>query len=302
MVMEDFDFRFGNTQIKKFDISKNKIHIKMENENPTGSVKDRSVWYMVKEKVKKQGSHFVIASSGNAGISLAFLCKIYKCECTIFVSSQISSSKINILKQLGADIVMCDGEESTKDGGWIFESWKYFSTLRKTEKYYIDQFNNNLNALAHFESTAPEIFEYFSGNNVELDYIFLGIGSGGTAVGIQEYIDFKKLRTKIIICDPYGGIIYDSFYGNPIQYIDHNIESISDSFIPNNIQSLKKFHDVIQGKNSNIANLQTKLFKDTGIFGGEVTSFIYSLVLDYIEDKGIEQKNILLLNTESGIR
>lgn len=92
------------------------------------------------------------------------------------------------MKRLGANAVVCDGENSTLPDGWVYESFNFFERLNTKNKYYIDQFNNELNAKAHYDGTAEEIFSYFQDINDKLDYIFIGIGigSGGTAEGIQE--------------------------------------------------------------------------------------------------------------------
>ena len=110
-------------------------------------------------------------------------------------------------KKLEAQVIKCSGETSTLPGGWVYESLKFYNELGSINKHYIDQFDNKLNIEAHYASTAPEIFSYFKKQSKPLDYIFLGIGSGGTAVGIQKYIDEHNYPTKVIVCDPIGGII-----------------------------------------------------------------------------------------------
>lgn len=299
--------RLGNTTIEYFNKLNNKIFIKMENENPTGSIKDRSVWYMIKDKLNynlkyKDSIHFVIASSGNAGISLSYFCKLSNNKCSIFVSKNIEESKYRILKRLGANVIVCDGENSTLLNDWIYESLNFFNQLDTNNKYYIDQFNNELNVKAHYDGTAPEIFSYFNDINDKLDYIFIGIGSGGTAEGIQEYIDDNNLDTKLVICDPYGGIFYDTFYDNQIFYKDHNIESISDSFIPYNIKDIKKFYQVVQFEDNILHSGREELLKDAELLAGDVLSFVYASLMRYIEINNLKGMNILIINTEDGFR
>ncbi|MFN0602783.1 pyridoxal-phosphate dependent enzyme [Facklamia hominis] len=304
--MDNF-FNTGETSIKSFDKLENEIYIKCEDENPTGSIKDRSIWYMIKDIIDLNNEdqtliHFVIASSGNAGISLAYLCQILGHECTIFVSKNIEKSKMRILNKLGANVRLCSGEKSTFPGGWVYESIKFYNELITANKYYIDQFDNSLNIEAHFDSTAPEIFSFFEKQSVQLDYIFLGIGSGGTAAGIQKYIDKHNQLTKVIICDPVGGIIYDAYNGNKMIYEDHNIEAISDSFIPNNITNIHQFYDVIRMEDKILIDGRRQLLLDAQVLAGDVASFVYASIIEYIKTNNLKGKSILLLNTEEGFR
>lgn len=304
--MENF-LNIGNTSVRNINKLHNDVFIKMENENPTGSIKDRSVWYMVKDildssKTENKFVHFVIASSGNAGISLAYLCKILNHKCTIFVSKDIEDPKYRILKKLEAQVIKCSGETSTLPGGWVYESLKFYNELGSINKHYIDQFDNKLNIEAHYASTAPEIFSYFKKRSKPLDYIFLGIGSGGTAVGIQKYIDEHNYPTKVIVCDPIGGIIYDSYYDHDAEYVDHNIEAISDSFIPNNVDNLNQFYEVIRMSDSIVYDGRTQLLKDAQVLSGDVASFVYASMIEYIKSHNLKDKTMLLLNTEEGFR
>ena len=304
--MVDF-FDIGKTSMISFNKLENEIYMKCENENPTGSIKDRSIWYMIKdiidfEKNEKKEIHFVIASSGNAGISLAYLCQIYGHRCSIFVSKDIEKSKMRILNKLGADVRLCSGVKSTSLGGWIYESLKFYNELNTDNKYYIDQFDNSLNIEAHFDSTAPEIFSFFENQFLQLDYIFLGIGSGGTAAGIQKYIDKYQKLTKIVICDPVGGILFDAYKGNNLNYEDHNIEAISDSFIPRNVTNIHQFSEVIRMEDEILNNGRKQLLFESKILAGDVTSFVYASIIEYIKIHNLKDKHILLLNTEEGFR
>lgn len=304
--MEIF-FDIGETNIKSFDKFGNQIYIKCEDENPTGSIKDRSVWYMIKDVIDLNNSdqtsiHFVMASSGNAGISLAYFCQILGNECTIFVSKDIEKSKLRILNKFGAHVRLCAGEKSTFPGGWVYESIKFYNELTTVNKYYLDQFDNSLNIEAHFDSIAPEIFAFFEKQSEQLDYIFLGIGSGGTAAGIQKYIDKYNLLTKIIVCDPVGGIIYDAYHGNELNYEDHNIEAISDSFIPNNVNNIHQFSEVIRMEDKALIEGRRQLLLDAQILAGDVASFVYANMIEYINNHNLKGKSILLLNTEEGFR
>lgn len=300
-------FNIGNTSIRNFSRLDNNIFLKMENENPTGSIKDRSVWYMVQHKLlsaknKDEEINFVIASSGNAGISLAYLCKLWGHKCTVFVSNNIEDYKYRLLRKLGAQVVRCSGELANQKGGWIYESKQFYDKLDKANKYYIDQFADPLNIEAHFAGTAPEIYDYFCRKSQELDFIFLGVGSGGTAAGIQKYIAQQKISTKVIICDPVGGIFYDSYHGNDINYIDHNIEAISDSFIPDNINDIRMFYDVVKMPDDIIYKGRELLLADAHVLAQDVTAFVYATLLNYIHLHNLKGKNILLLNTEGGFR
>ena len=294
----------GNTNTDCFKYIQNNIYLKREDYNPTRSIKDRSVWYMIKQFINNPKSHFIMASSGNAGVSLAYFCKLYNCKSTIFCPPDAEISKIEKIEKLGSELVICKDSESNEEGGWIFESRKFYNENKKQGKnvHYIDQFSNSQNILAHKEGTAKEIFDFFEQNNKKLDYIFIGIGSAGTSEGIRQYISETNQSTKVIVCDPIGGIFYDTFKGNEVVYVDHKIASISDSFIPKNISTMQNYHDVVQCSDEKVSIGRELLFKNSGIYAGDVTSFVFNCLSEYIEKYDLQDCNFLLINTEEGLR
>lgn len=306
--VKELPLNMGNTPIRELKSEYYKkisnIFLKLEYNNPTGSIKDRSVFGMIEGLLEENkhitNPHFVIPSSGNAGISLAYLCSLFNYKCTVFCSGNIEESKCHFINLLGGDVKKCNGEISTEPGGWIYEAKKFAN--EKGNRIYIDQFDCKYNSEIHKVTTAPEIFNYFIDNEIELDYIFVGVGSGGTAEGILDFIVENNLNTKMVVIEPIGGMMYGAYHNIPTKYIDHNIESLSDSFVPANILNVQRYADVKQYTDDTVEESTKNLLKFEGIFAGEATAFVLHSALEYLKENKILNKNILILATDSGQR
>ena len=286
----------------KTQYNTNRFFAKLEHLNPTGSIKDVSVASMIYKELLNNSNknHFVIPSSGNAGISLAYFCKKYSLMCTIYAPSTISKIKLNYLKKLEANVVICDHNIPPLDkGGWIYEAHQFVNFSLNT--LLINQFNNPNNINIHQEITGKMIINHFEKLNIKLDKLFVGIGSGGTFMGISKCLKMYSPWTKIIAVEPVGGILFSKFYGNEINYVDHKIESLSADFIPDNI-NLNYIDEVFQSTDMEYENACHDLFFNHGIFSGQSSGFVYSSVINYTKSKKIKSENIGFLITDNGYR
>lgn len=221
-------------------------------------------------------------------------------KCSIFASDKIASNKLSLIQKFNGCLHTFSSDVSDKPGGWIYEASSFSKNNSNT--LLIDQFNNIKNVLIHTETTAPEIANFFNEKNIELDIIFVGLGSGGTAEGILDFFEENYPHVKVIILEPKGGVAY-SYYNNlPPNYIDHRVEAISDRFLPQNIKDIKRYSDVHQYKDDEMEKYQEYLMKEEGLFVGEATGFIASASLDYIKKHNLYGKKILFLATDNGYR
>lgn len=302
-------YNIGETPVVKlesdFFSQLGNIYVKLEYLNPTGSIKDRAMYAMLSKYIesyekKSEKLNFVLPSSGNAGISLSYITSRLGHECTIFASSQIAKSKLNLIKYFGGNIQIFDSDISTEPGGWIYEATAFKENNENT--ILIDQFNNQENVLIHQNTTSPELANYFSSQDLDLDIIFVGVGSGGTAEGILNFYKSEYPNTKVVALEPVGGVMHGAFYDYNAIYNDHRVEAISDRFVPQNISSVNRYDDVYQYTDSKMEYFQHKLMEKESLFVGEATGFIISAAVDYIRKNNLYEKNVALLATDNGYR
>ncbi|QWB31810.1 pyridoxal-phosphate dependent enzyme [Exiguobacterium acetylicum] len=299
-------FHIGKTpviQLSQRFSKTNNIYLKLESHNPTGSVKDRAVYAMMEPYLKtgkEESLHFILPSSGNAGISLAYLCSVFQQKCTIFASPDIAPIKIALIKHFGGNVITCDGDVSTEPGGWVYESNRFHE--KTTSSILLNQFNNEQNVCVHEQTTAPELENHMIEKEIVLDYLFVGVGSGGTAQGILNFYKKHQKSTRVIGVEPVGGLLHGYYHEYESVYVDHGVEALSDCFVPENLNPTYRFDDVIQYTDQQMRTMQKRLETEEGVLVGEATGFMTSAIQDYIEKYDLKGKNIALIATDDAFR
>ncbi|PIP12199.1 MAG: cysteine synthase A [bacterium (Candidatus Stahlbacteria) CG08_land_8_20_14_0_20_40_26] len=197
----------GNTPLVELtNLNENpKVRIfgKLEGCNPGGSVKDRPAYYMVKKAEESgeltAGKIILEPTSGNTGIALAMIgaAKGYKVK--LCMPECVSTERRRILEAFGAEIVLTPTKEGTD--GAIRKTQKVITD--EPDRYYMpNQFENENNVLAHYETTGPEIF---SQTNGEVDVFVAGMGTGGTLMGVGRYLKERKSGVRIVGVEPEKG-------------------------------------------------------------------------------------------------
>jgi cysteine synthase B len=180
-----------------------KILGKLEGSNPGGSVKDRPAYYMI-IKAEESGKltkdkTIVEPTSGNMGIALAMIGAAKGYRVKLFMPECVSTERQRTLAALGAEVMLTPADEGTD--GCITRARQLVAD--ETEKYYMpNQFDNDANVLAHYETTGPEIL---SQTNGEVDIFVAGMGTTGTLMGTGKYLKEKKPSMKIIAVEPTVG-------------------------------------------------------------------------------------------------
>jgi len=197
----------GNTplvKINKLNPNPNVIiYAKLEGNNPGGSIKDRIALKMI-EQAEKEGSltkrkTIIEATSGNTGIALAMIGCIKGYNVEIVMSEAVSIERRKSIKAFGGKIILTDAKMGT-DGAII----KVKELLQEyPEKYFCtDQFTNKYNKIAHYSTTAKEIWKQTNGN---IDYFVSSIGTSGTIMGVGLYLKSRKPDVKIVCAHPVKG-------------------------------------------------------------------------------------------------
>jgi S-sulfo-L-cysteine synthase (O-acetyl-L-serine-dependent) len=194
----------GNTPlIELHNVSPNsgvRLFGKLEGCNPGGSVKDRPAYYMIKQ-AEESGALtpdkvILEPTSGNTGIALAMIAAAKGYRAKLFMPECVSSERRLILEALGADVLLTPAKEGTD--GAIRRAHALLDA--EPDKYYMpNQYDNESNLLAHYETTGPEIDRQTGG---EVDVVVAGMGTGGTLMGLAKYFREKKPKVKIIGVEP----------------------------------------------------------------------------------------------------
>lgn len=264
----------GNTPLVKINKLAEEIPAlvlaKYETFNPGNSVKDRMAVKMVEEAEKqgllKPGGTIIEGTSGNTGMGLALaaIVKGYKMVCVI--SDKQSKEKIDILKAVGSEVIVCPNDVAPED------SRSYYSTSKRLAEetpnsWYVNQYDNLANSQAHYESTAPEIWEQTDG---KVTHFVVGVGTGGTISGVGKYLKEKNPNIKIWGIDTYGSVFkkyHETGEFDEDEIYPYVTEGIGEDILPENVN-----FEVIDGftkvTDKDAAVYTQKLAKEEGMFLG----------------------------------
>jgi len=182
------------------------ILAKLEFINPMGSVKDRMALYIIEDAerrgILKPGGTIVDNTSGNAGIGAALIAAMKGYKAIFAISDKMSKEKIDLLKALGAEVVVTPADvPPDHPKSCIEEAKRIAKEIRGS--FHLHQYHNPKNIEAHYKTTGPEIWKQTDG---ELDCFVAGIGTGGTLSGAGRYLKEKNPKIKIVAVDPVGSI------------------------------------------------------------------------------------------------
>src|SRR5579872_1678166 len=243
---------------------------KVEYFNPGNSAKDRMAIKMVevaeKEGKLQPGGTIIECTSGNTGMGLALAAVVRGYKCIFTTTDKQSKSKLDILRALGAEVIVCPTNVEPSDPR------SYYSVAKRLAKEipnsaHMNQYDNLSNSVAHYESTGPEIWEQTKG---KITHLVAGVGTGGTISGIAKYLKEKNPHIKVIGIDTYGSVfkkyketgIFDKDEVYP--YIT---EGIGEDFLPKNVDfSLIDHFEKVTDKDA--ALMTRRIAREEGIFAG----------------------------------
>ena len=261
--------QIGNTPLIKLkqasELTNCNIYGKAEYFNPGQSVKDRAALFIVNDALKnkkiREGGTIVEGTAGNTGIGLALVAKEFGLKVKIVIPNTQSTEKKQTLKSLGAELIEVDAVPYSNPNNYIKQSKKIAEDLKKKDNngvIWANQFDNIVNAEAHIQTTAEEIWNQTSG---EIDGFVCSVGTGGTLAGVSVGLKGKKNNIKIALSDPMGSSLYSYIKNNELKSegssitegigtgrITKNFEKalIDEAFQTSDNEALKIVYDLIE--------------------------------------------------------
>ncbi|MDG2194620.1 MAG: pyridoxal-phosphate dependent enzyme [Polaribacter sp.] len=243
---------------------------KVETFNPGNSVKDRMALKMIEDAEAdgrlKPGGTIIEGTSGNTGMGLALAAIIKGYKCIFVISDKQSKEKMDILRAVGAEVVVCPTNVDPEDPRSYYSVSKRLGA-ETPNSWYVNQYDNPSNALAHYEQTAPEIWEQTNG---KITHFVVGVGTGGTISGIGKYLKEKNPNIKIWGIDTYGSVFkkyHETGIFDENEIYPYITEGIGEDILPENVD-----FSIIDGFTKvtykDAAIYTRKIAKEEGIFVG----------------------------------
>ena len=279
------------------------IYVKLEYMNPAGSIKDRIALEMIEDAEQsgrlKPGGTIVEATSGNTGQGLAMVAATRGYKCVFVMPDKMSDEKVRNLRAYGARVVITPTAVEPSDPR------SYYSVSKRLSEeipgaILANQYHNPANPRAHYKSTGPEIHEQMP----DLDYLCLGLGTGGTVTGAGKYLKEKNPKLEVVGVDPAGSVYYDYWKTGilPKLFKTYKIEGVGEDFMPSTID-FKYINHVVQVTDGEAFTITRRMVQEEGIFCGGSAGMAVSGGLKFAAEKKLGKgKKMLILLPDGGAK
>lgn len=246
------------------------VYAKIEYGNPGNSIKDRMALKMLEvaeqEGKIKPGGTIIEGTSGNTGMGLAIAAIIKGYKCIFTTTDKQSKEKVDILKAMGAEVIVCPTNVEPEDPRSYYSVSKRLAT-EVPNSWYVNQYDNLANRLAHYEQTAPEIWNQTDG---KVTHVLVASGTGGTITGIGKYMKEQNPNVKMWAIDSYGSLLKKWFDTGEIDMKEvhpYISEGFGEDFVPENYDKGVIDHfEKVSDKDG--AVMARRIAKEEGIFVG----------------------------------
>lgn len=294
MILNNILEAIGNTPIIRLSrlFPNHEVYIKLEKQNPGGSIKDRIALAMIEDAEKagilKPGGVIIEPTSGNTGIGLSFVAAVKGYKMIITMPESMSIERRKIMEAYGAEFVLTPKELGMK--GAIAKAQELAETIEGA--WVPQQFENNSNPSIHYNTTAKEILADFPKG---VDYLVTGVGTGGHLSGIGKALKEVNPATKVFAVEPANSPVISGGESGP-----HMIQGIGAGFIPKNLDT-NIVDKAIKIENEEAFEFARKTAKEEGLFVGISTGASLAAVAKTIENLPSDQV-ILTVNYDTGER
>lgn len=283
---------------------KGTILVKLEYFNPGNSMKDRIALSMIEDAeasgILKPGGTIIEGTSGNTGMGLALvaIAKGYKCVFTL--SDKQSQEKINILRAVGAEVIVCPTNVPPDDPR------SYYSVAKKINQetpnsFYPNQYDNLINTKAHYETTGPEIWEQTEGR---VTHLAAGVGTGGSICGTAKYLKEQNSRVLSVGIDTYGSVFKK--YKETGEFDEKEVypyltEGIGEDILPKNVD-FDLIDTFIKVTDKDGAIMTRQLAREEGLFVGWSCGSAVFGALEYARSNLAEDDTMVIILPDHGTR
>lgn len=294
----------GNTpmlELSRLDTGPCRLFAKMESMNPGNSIKDRIAVYMIEaaenQGLLKPGGHIVEATAGNTGLALALVASQRDYTLSVVVPDKMSDEKISHLRAMGATVVLARSDVSKGHPEYYQEVAERLAA-NDPNAFYINQFSNDANCLAHYETTAPEIWEQMDG---DIDAFVAGVGSGGTVSGIGKFLKEKNDEIVMVLADPEGSILAPKVNeGRDVEAGSWLVEGIGEDFVPS-ILDLGYVDTAYAISDGEAFHTARELLRVEGVLAGSSVGTLLAAALKYCRAQ-TEPKRVVTLICDNGAK
>lgn len=280
----------GNTPLIKLnkvtEEFEGSFYAKVEAFNPGHSSKDRIALYIIEEAEKRgilsPGDTIIETTSGNTGFSLAMVSIIKGYNCILAVSSKSSKDKIDMLRSLGAKVYVCPAHVTADDERSYYNVAKRLHEETKGS-VYINQYFNQLNIDAHYNSTGPEIWKQTNG---QITHLIACSGTGGTISGTAKYLKEQNPNIRILGVDAFGSVLkkyHETREFDNEEIYPYRIEGLGKNLIPSatDFDIIDRFMKVTDEESAHSAR---EIVKKEGLFVGYTSGAVMQAIKQYAED------------------
>ena len=288
-------------EVTKIDTGKCRLFLKLEAQNPGGSIKDRIALSMIdaaeREGFLKPGGTIVEATAGNTGLALTLVGQAKGYKVLLVIPDKMSKEKIQHLRAMGADVRLTRSDVPHGHPEYYTDMAERLAQ-QIPGGFYVNQFANDANSEAHFKTTGPEIWEQMGG---DVDAFTAGIGSGGTITGIARYLKSVGSNAEVILADPVGstlaGIVNEGVPGPEGSY---TVEGIGQNFVPDtaDMDLIDKAYSIPDAEA--VATVRELLLKE-GILAGSSSGTLIAAALRWCREQ-TEPKRMVTFVCDTGAK
>jgi cystathionine beta-synthase len=288
-------------ELTGFDVGPCRLFAKLENTNPGGSIKDRIALSMIAaaeaDGSLTPGGTLVEATAGNTGLGLAQVGLLKGYKLLLVVPDKMAREKIQHLRAMGVDVRITRSDVG-KGHPEYYQDMAQVLAAKIPGAYFINQFVNPANPLAHETTTGPEILAQMGG---DLDAVVVGVGSGGTLTGLGRFLAKASPKTVMVLADPVGSILAPLVErGEVVQAGSWVVEGIGEDFVPDNcdLELVSKAYEITDTESIATARL---LMTKAGILGGSSSGTLLAAALRYCREQ-TTPKRVVTFVCDTGSR
>lgn len=285
-------------EVTQFDTGHCRLFLKLELNNPGGSIKDRIGVSMISEAEArgeiKPGDTIVEATAGNTGLGLALAAARKGYHLVLILPDKMSQEKIFNLRAMGAEVVLTRSDVGRGHPEYYQDLGRRIADERGA--YFINQFGNPDNPLAHERTTGPEILEQLDG---DVDAVVLGVGSSGTVSGLSKYFAEHAPNLKLVLADPVGSILADYINkGEMGESASWLVEGIGEDFIPD-IADFSMVDCAYAISDAESFDAARALLRKEGLLAGSSSGTLLAAALKYCQEQ-TEPKRVVAFACDTG--